>query len=89
MSDPSRTCFFMREPFIWSHTPGSREELATALTCDTALKNKKKVLVTKKYVQIILDNQITSSVWFSILPRVRAGDRAMPSYFSSPFWPIN
>ena len=30
----------MREPFIWSHTVGSLEELAIALTCDTALKNK-------------------------------------------------
>merc|ERR1712106_1091632 len=30
------TCFFMSDPFIWSHTSGSRDELAIALTCETA-----------------------------------------------------
>ena len=34
------TCFFMSDPFIWSHTSGSRDELAMALTCETALKIK-------------------------------------------------
>ena len=33
----------MSDPFIWSHTSGSREELAMALTCETALKSNKTI----------------------------------------------
>ena len=72
-----RTCFFMREPFIWSQTPGSREELATALTCDTALKNKKKVLVTKK-----CSNNFRQLDYFQCLVRNAAGDRLVCLHIS-------